>query len=94
MFVLLQFQNEYLELQVDVIFNDCVINFVIEGVDLLLRLGDVFEGFFVVCLFGIVCRVLFVFLVLLVKMGYFDMLDVLIDYLFVVVFGVFVSNCI
>lgn len=42
---LLQLQNEHPELQVDVIFNDRVINPVTEGVDLSLRLGDVSEGF-------------------------------------------------
>ena len=43
---LLQLQNEHPALQVDVIFNDRVIDPVTEGVDLSLRLGDVSEGFF------------------------------------------------
>ena len=55
---LLQLQNEHPALQVDVIFNDRVIDPVTEGVDLSLRLGDVSEGFFVARPLGTVRRVL------------------------------------
>ncbi len=55
---LLQLQNEHPALQVDVIFNDRVIDPVTEGVDLSLRLGDVSEGFFVARPLGTVRRAL------------------------------------
>lgn len=64
---LLQLQNEHPELQVDVIFNDRVINPVTEGVDLSLRLGDVSEGFFVARPLGTVRRVLLASPALLAK---------------------------
>ncbi|HDN2611342.1 TPA: LysR family transcriptional regulator [Klebsiella pneumoniae] len=89
---LLQLQNEHPELQVDVIFNDRVINPVTEGVDLSLRLGDVSEGFFVARPLGTVRRVLLASPALLAKMGHPDTPDALTEYPFAAVSGVFASN--
>lgn len=89
---LLQLQNEHPGLQVDVIFNDRVIDPVTEGVDLSLRLGDVSEGFFVARPLGTVRRVLLASPALLVKMGYPPSPDALADYPFAAVSGVFASN--
>lgn len=89
---LLQLQNEHPGLQVDVIFNDRVIDPVTEGVDLSLRLGDVSEGFFVARPLGTVRRVLLASPALLAKMGYPPSPDALADYPFAAVSGVFASN--
>lgn len=89
---LLQLQNEHPELQVDVIFNDRVIDPVTEGVDLSLRLGDVSEGFFVARPLGTVRRVLLASPALLAKMGHPHSPDVLAGYPFAAVSGVFSSN--
>ncbi|HGH0750928.1 TPA: LysR family transcriptional regulator, partial [Klebsiella pneumoniae] len=89
---LLQLQNEHPALQVDVIFNDRVIDPVTEGVDLSLRLGDVSEGFFVARPLGTVRRVLLASPALLAKMGHPDTPDALTDYPFAAVSGVFASN--
>ena len=89
---LLQLQNEHPALQVDVIFNDRVIDPVTEGVDLSLRLGDVSEGFFVARPLGTVRRVLLASPALLAKMGHPDTPDALTNYPFAAVSGVFASN--
>lgn len=89
---LLQLQNEHPGLQVDVIFNDRVIDPVTEGVDLSLRLGEVSEGFFVARPLGSVRRLLLASPALLAKMGYPHSPDALADYPFAAVSGVFASH--
>lgn len=89
---LLQLQNEHPGLQVDVIFNDRVIDPVSEGVDLSLRLGDVTEGFFVARPLGTVRRVLLASPALLAKMDYPRSPNELASYPFAVVSGVFAGN--
>ncbi len=89
---LLQLQNEHPGLQVDVIFNDRVIDPVTEGVDLSLRLGEVSEGFFVARPLGSVRRVLLASPALLAKMGYPYSPDALTGYPFAAVSSVFASN--
>ncbi|AUU90675.1 LysR family transcriptional regulator [Enterobacteriaceae bacterium ENNIH3] len=89
---LLQLQNEHPGLQIDVIFNDRVIDPVTEGVDLSLRLGEVSEGFFVARPLGSVRRVLLASPALLARMGYPDSPDALAGYPFAAVSGVFASH--
>ncbi len=89
---LLQLQNEHPGLQVDVIFNNRVIDPVTEGVDLSLRLGDVSEGFFVARPLGSVRRVILASPTLLAKMGYPHSPDALAGYPFAAVSSVFASN--
>ncbi|MCL5497813.1 LysR family transcriptional regulator [Escherichia coli] len=89
---LLRLLDEHPGLQVDVIFNDRVIDPVTEGVDLSLRLGDVSEGFFVARPLGSVRRMLLASPALLAKMGCPHSPQALADYPFAAVSGVFSSQ--
>ncbi|KAA8668104.1 LysR family transcriptional regulator [Pantoea dispersa] len=89
---LLQLQIKHPELQIDVIFNDRIIDPVTEGVDISLRLGEISEGFFVARPLGSVHRVLLASPSLLAKIGYPRSPDALADYPFAAVSGVFASN--
>ncbi|HAT7496169.1 TPA: LysR family transcriptional regulator [Raoultella ornithinolytica] len=89
---ILQLQKEHPDLQIDMIFNDRVIDPVTEGVDLSLRLGEVTEGFFVARPLGIVHRMLLASPALLAKMGSPQSPEELVRYPFAAVSGIFANN--
>lgn len=89
---ILRLQDQHPSLQVDVIFNDNVIDPVTEGVDLSLRLGELSEGYFVARPLGIVRRVLLASPALLAKMGDPQSPDELAGYPFAAVSGIFANN--
>ncbi|MNG57208.1 HTH-type transcriptional regulator DmlR [compost metagenome] len=89
---ILRLQEEHPDLQIDLIFNDRVIDPVTEGVDLSLRIGEVAEGYFVARPLGTVRRVLLASPALLAKKGFPQSPDELIDFPFAAVSDTFLNN--
>ncbi|PKE29069.1 LysR family transcriptional regulator [Rahnella sp. AA] len=89
---ILRLQEKHPELQIDLVFNDRIIDPVTEGVDISLRLGEVADGYFVARPLGTVHRVLLASPALLAKNGLPQSPDELINFSFATVSGIFPNN--